>query len=142
MPCKHARDSTMTYSLCVLNLYGGRPSHGTCARCDKCTEPGWHRQKVQEMLIRQPQAAILRAAVTQAAIQPVPCPEWPLWAKGVALLAVEADAGIGDTAERLAKAAGAKSLVEWAKNKGLPDCGCADRKKRWNQQYPFQKLES
>ncbi len=138
MPCKNALSASETYSLCVLNLYGGKPSHGTCAQCEKCTDPEWHRQKVAEMLAKQPPPPVSSIVVPTVDILPVPKPQWPLWTATIALLATPEDAGIGDTVERLAKRAGAKSLVEWTKEHGLPDCGCADRKRRWNQQYPYQ----
>lgn len=65
MPCKNAKDSTQTFSLCVLGLYGGRPSHGTCVNCDKCTDVEWHKQKVKEMLARQPVTPVSRVVVAQ-----------------------------------------------------------------------------
>ncbi len=63
MPCKNAKDSTQTFSLCVLGLYGGKPSHGTCVNCDKCTDVEWHKLKVKEMLARQPVTPVSRIVV-------------------------------------------------------------------------------
>jgi hypothetical protein len=33
MICKHITLSTKEYNVCGLNLYGGKPSHGTCKVC-------------------------------------------------------------------------------------------------------------
>jgi hypothetical protein len=33
MTCPHTISTTREYNACGLGLYGGRPSHGTCARC-------------------------------------------------------------------------------------------------------------
>jgi hypothetical protein len=33
MICLHTNYTTKEYNACNLNLYGGKPSHGTCARC-------------------------------------------------------------------------------------------------------------
>lgn len=65
MPCKNAIDSTETYSVCSLMLYGGKPSHGTCVNCDKCTDPEWHKRKVAEMLAKQTQTPVSRIVVPQ-----------------------------------------------------------------------------
>ena len=136
MPCKHAQSSAPTYSVCGLKLYGGKPSHGTCVRCEHNTDRAWHEKQVQVMLTVG--APPIRPSIApQTPVAAIPRAEWPMWAKGLAVLAKPEDKGIGDTVERLAKVAGAKSLVEFAKDKGLPDCGCADRKARWNQQYPM-----
>ena len=33
MTCPHITSTTREYNVCGLSLYGGKPSHGTCARC-------------------------------------------------------------------------------------------------------------
>jgi hypothetical protein len=33
MTCPHTTSTTREYNACGLGLYGGRPSHGTCAQC-------------------------------------------------------------------------------------------------------------
>lgn len=33
MTCPHITATTREYNVCALGLYGGKPSHGTCARC-------------------------------------------------------------------------------------------------------------
>ncbi len=33
MTCPHITTSTREYNVCALNLYGGKPSHGTCKLC-------------------------------------------------------------------------------------------------------------
>jgi hypothetical protein len=33
MTCQHITTSTKEYNVCGLNLYGGKPSHGTCKQC-------------------------------------------------------------------------------------------------------------
>ena len=33
MTCQHITTASKEYNACALGLYGGKPSHGTCARC-------------------------------------------------------------------------------------------------------------
>jgi hypothetical protein len=33
MTCPHTTSTTREYNACGLELYGGKPSHGTCAQC-------------------------------------------------------------------------------------------------------------
>jgi len=33
MTCPHITTSAKEYNACGLGLYGGKPSHGTCAQC-------------------------------------------------------------------------------------------------------------
>ena len=33
MSCPHITSTTKEYNACAIGLYGGKPSHGTCARC-------------------------------------------------------------------------------------------------------------
>ena len=50
MPCKNAQSTTPTLSVCGLGLYGGRPSHGTCVKCERNTDRQWHEKQVAVML--------------------------------------------------------------------------------------------
>jgi hypothetical protein len=38
MNCQYIISTTKEYNTCALNLYGGKPSHGTCARCIESKE--------------------------------------------------------------------------------------------------------
>lgn len=69
-------------------------------------------------------------------IEPIPRGDWPLKFKMMGMAESHADAGVGDTVYRLAVIFGADWLTK--KVKWLGDCGCADRRKRWNQLYPYR----
>jgi hypothetical protein len=114
---------------CALGLYGGRPSVGTCGVCREHDDGLGNRTRPP---LPEPAPA--------PPFQPVPRDQWPIWADSLAKLAVESDTGIGDVVERLARRTLAKSVVEFAKKMGLPDCGCADRRVRWNAEYPLRKI--
>ena len=137
MPCKNATSATNYYSICGRGLHGGKPSHGTCVRCEHNTDRAWHEEQVRVMLTVNQQPIVVPPQAAPVTILPMPRDRWPLWAKGVALRATPEDTGIGDVVERLAIKSKAKNIVEFAKAMGLPDCGCADRKLRWNQEYPL-----
>ena len=136
MPCKNAIDSNQTFSLCVLNLYGGKPSHGTCVNCDKCTDVEWHKQKVKEMLARQPQTPVSRIAAALVDIQPTPRDQWPRWASVLAEYATTEDAGIGDIVARKLGKTG-EAFKAFMKSIGI-DCGCQQRQEWLNQRYPLK----
>lgn len=109
---------------CCVRKHGDK----VCHPCDNCDLPKVPRAGAPSATVRPPPPPA----------QPVPREKWPLWAKGLARLATSEDAGIGDVVERLARASGAKSLVEFAKSLGAPDCGCADRKATWNAEFPLR----
>lgn len=69
-------------------------------------------------------------------LKSVPHDEWPVWAKAVGLQCNESDAGVGDTIERLAGAAGRTFKAMFKKLTGRP-CGCAGRKLKFNRLYPY-----
>ena len=46
--------------------------------------------------------------------------------------------GVGDTVEKITKATGVKAVVEaFSKATGI-DCGCDERKAKWNKKYPYK----
>ena len=141
MSCKHAIKTTSTFATCDLNLYGGRPSHGTCARCDKCTDPDWHRQKAEANIAKFPQihTPVTHNVLPVTSMPSVPRDKLPLAVKGIAMLAKPEDRGVGDIVERMAKIAGGKTLAQWYKELTGKDCGCANRKERLNRMYPLHQ---
>ena len=66
----------------------------------------------------------------------IPYDDWPLWARTVAALKIDADIGVGDTVERMAASMGGVAFKAWAKTVGI-DCGCDARKASWNKIYPY-----
>lgn len=71
--------------------------------------------------------------------KPIPRSEWPIWAKGLALMAVSYDAGIGDTVARLIGDANSERFKTWYKNIFGGECGCAARRAEWNAIYRYQQ---
>lgn len=69
----------------------------------------------------------------------IPRNQWPLTVKGIAMLAMSEDRGVGDIVERMAKIAGGKTLAQWYKELTGNDCGCANRKERLNRMYPLRQ---
>lgn len=47
--------------------------------------------------------------------------------------------GLGDTVEKITKATGIKKLVE---KYGPSDCGCAKRRDKLNQMFPYKNEDS
>jgi hypothetical protein len=76
-----------------------------------------------------------RPAPTLAAPRPVT--DWPLAARSLALLRHDADAGLGDTAHRLAAVAGGETLASLYTRLFGRDCGCGDRRAALNAAYPY-----
>lgn len=48
----------------------------------------------------------------------------------------ETDIGFGDTFENFARSVSADKVAEFVKRFGI-ECGCGDRKTRWNQLFPY-----
>lgn len=46
------------------------------------------------------------------------------------------DIGVGDSFERMSEALGADRVAKFVKRWGI-DCGCANRKAKWNRLYPY-----
>ena len=67
----------------------------------------------------------------------VPTSEWPVLLKAFALLATEADAGLGDMVERLVGPIGGDAFKEWHQKIFGRACGCGARKDFLNQRYPL-----
>lgn len=105
--------------------HGERPSPGTCMKI--C------------LLREKPVAGSDKPNRCAEPVRAVPRDKWPTWAASLANLAISGDAGVGDVVERLARRSGVKITVEFLKSIGIPDCGCADRRARWNAQYPLRK---
>lgn len=63
-------------------------------------------------------------------------PEWPRWAKLIRMLRTKADAGIGDTAQRIAAKFGGERFKALSKRIGMP-CACTGRQEEWNRLYPY-----
>ena len=132
MPCEHAQSTTNIFSVCGLKLHGGKPSHGTCVRCEHNTDPAWHANKIKEMLESQPKTVPI---APQTPIQPISRDKWPIGVKLIAEARKPGDTGVGDTVHRLIPKA--DELIAWMKRIGI-DCGCADRRASLNQRFPYQ----
>ena len=71
-------------------------------------------------------------------MEAIPYDDWPLWAKAIAALKTDADAGVGDTFDRLSASMGGGVFKKWSQAAGIP-CGCSARKASWNQLYPYRQ---
>lgn len=61
----------------------------------------------------------------------------PRWAKLVERwFRRPGDVGVGDSFEHMAEAFGADRVAKFVKRWGI-DCGCGDRKAKWNRLYPY-----
>jgi len=67
----------------------------------------------------------------------IPRAEWPLWASGLARLAIPGDRGLGDVASRLINAVGAARFESWHWEVFGRDCGCGDRRAWLNARFPL-----
>ena len=65
--------------------------------------------------------------------------EWPAWAKAVAALKGEEDAGVGDTVHRTVGAARSARFEAWHLRTFGKPCGCTERRRRWNAKYPYNQ---
>ena len=54
----------------------------------------------------------------------------------------EKSKGLGDTVEKITKATGIKAVVDGAAKALNKDCGCAKRKARLNQIFPYEKYKN
>ncbi len=70
-------------------------------------------------------------------IQPIPRKDWPLWAKGLAMMSKAEDKGIGDVVRRLIGEENSEAFKKWFKSTTGKDCGCTGRQRRWNIEYPL-----
>ena len=85
---------------------------------------------------RSGETAIVMVAKLRQGFMPIPYDQWEPWAKGVALLARNADVGVGDTVARLLGKAG-KAYQAARKALGIP-CHCPERRAEWNVVYAYQ----
>jgi len=69
--------------------------------------------------------------------EPVPRSQWPLWAKAIAFLANDDEAGVGDTVKRLIGNYRSEAFKSWHKRTFGFDCGCAKRQKEWNERFNY-----
>ncbi|SRR6266446_2885332 len=63
--------------------------------------------------------------------------DWPLWAKGLKLLASPEDKGIGDVLARIIGTENSEAFKMWYKKTFGKDCVCNGRQAAWNAQYPL-----
>ncbi len=70
-------------------------------------------------------------------VQPIPRKDWPLWAKGLAMMSKPEDKGIGDVAARTIGAENSEAFKKWFKATTGKDCGCTGRQRRWDIEYPL-----
>ena len=68
---------------------------------------------------------------------PVPREEWPLWAKGIALIGSSEDKGVGDTIYRVIGDENSETFKTWYRKIFGKDCSCATRRWLWNELYSY-----
>ena len=93
--------------------------------------------EVARLRAGQPPGLIAPASIKPA--MPQPFAGWPVWAKGVALLEAEEDAGIGDTIARMLKKASLGAFTSSNLKKIGIDCGCDANQARLNVKYRYVK---
>ncbi len=76
-------------------------------------------------------------SVSAVPIQSIPRKDWPLWAKGLAMIAKPEDKGIGDVVARTIGAENSEAFKKWFKATTGKDCGCTGRQAQYNLQYPL-----
>jgi hypothetical protein len=62
---------------------------------------------------------------------------WPMWAKAIAALRAEGDAGVGDTVYRLIGPVTSEKFQRWHRLAFGRECGCPERRAEWNVRYPY-----
>ncbi len=133
MACKHLTiipdASPSVAGRCGIGEGGGIPTHGFCRRCPKNTDPV--KQPTRTTVTRVPVATSVSTHIAS-----IPRDKWPAWATGMALAAIPEDVGIGDVVHRLAGPA--NKITDWLKEKGIADCGCGNRRIKWNLLYPLK----
>jgi hypothetical protein len=67
----------------------------------------------------------------------VPRDSWPIWAKGMALLAHEGEVGLGDIIARTVGPVGGDAFKVWYQRITGRPCGCTERQESMNAQYPL-----
>lgn len=67
----------------------------------------------------------------------VPREEWPLWAKGFALVKSDSDKGVGDTIERVVGSFGGEAVKRWHESIFGHPCNCTIRKAQFNLLYVY-----
>lgn len=72
----------------------------------------------------------------------IPWKQWPPWTKALRVLRTSADSGLGDTVERIIGPAQSKAFREWYRLTFDAECGCAERKMKWNAMYPYPTAET
>lgn len=80
---------------------------------------------------------VFAAHAAPAASRPIPRHQWPKWARMLAKLSTDEDAGLGDTVKRLASHVGGETYKQLRKAIGWP-CGCTTRQAAMNQRYPLR----
>lgn len=68
---------------------------------------------------------------------PLPYEDWPVWAKGFALLKNSEDQGVGDTVARLIGDFASEKFKAWHRKIFNQECGCHKRQAIWNSQYQY-----
>ncbi len=70
-------------------------------------------------------------------LKPIPRKDWPIWAKGLAMISKPEDKGIGDVVARTMGAENSEAFKKWYKATTGKNCGCTGRQNLWNQEYPL-----
>lgn len=78
-------------------------------------------------------------ALRQKYRDPQPRANWPRWAKAIAWLKADADAGVGDTIARVIGPVGGAAFKAWFKKLTGHSCGCVERQEELNRQYPYAR---
>jgi hypothetical protein len=101
-----------------------------------------------DLLVRRLSSAA--TAIASAAIGAVakrngppllPFNQWPAWARDTAQSRQPEDTGLGDTLVHIIGDARSEKFKQWFTRKFGKSCGCAERQRWLNQQYPYSLVE-
>ncbi len=70
-------------------------------------------------------------------LHPIHIEDWPLWAKGLAMMSKPEDKGIGDVVSRIIGNENSEKFKAWHLATFGKVCGCNGRQKLWNMKYPI-----
>lgn len=126
-PCGHDPDENAAYA----GTQWETDEHGRSPRCKVCWM--WHND---------PKA---RAAWSGGPPPPrlvsMPHEQWPRWARALEKRRAAGEAGVGDTLERVLRHKGGAFIKAVVKRLGF-ECGCAERQRAMNYQYPYPPAAS
>lgn len=118
------------------------PAAGWCARHRVNKTENWHKLCQTSLKFREMwdqgngpgQNSDSPPTYKEPELPPLPPPKFIRW---ISRFRKSDDVGPGDTFERIAERFQGKHIVALMEKLGMEDCGCGERKKRWNRDWPY-----